>query len=122
MYWPRLGRRTSIFAGLLFFFGGFSVGDPLFVFYTGAVFVALGIIQHFIDMGSSLLHLALNVALVFGAYMLTAALIELDASFYVEAYLLASILFWVAARIRVSQEEHIRVCSRCTEPCPDGFR
>jgi len=32
------------------------------------------------------------------------------------------VLFWVAARIRVSQEEHLRVCSRCPEPCPDGFR
>lgn len=117
-----IGAVSSILAELLFFFGWFSLRDPLFVFYTGAVFVALGIIQHFIDMGCPLLHLALNVALVFGACMLTAALIELDASFYVEAYLLASILFWVAARIRISQEEHIRVCSRCTEPCPDGYR
>ena len=117
-----LGAILSILGGFLCFFGGFSVGDPSMVFYTGALLVALGLIQHFIDMGSPLFHLALNVVFVFGAFMLTASLREMGASFYVEAYLLASVLFWVAARIRMSQEEHIRVCSRCPEPCPDGFR
>jgi protein-S-isoprenylcysteine O-methyltransferase Ste14 len=117
-----LGAVSAITGGLLYFFGGLSVGDPSIFFYTGALLVALGLVQHFIDMDSPLFHLVLNVALVFGAFMLAASLRELDASFYVEAYLLASILFWVAARIRVSQEEHFRVCSRCPEPCPDGFR
>jgi len=28
----------------------------------------------------------------------------------------------VAARVRVSQEEHVRVCSRCADPCPDGYK
>jgi protein-S-isoprenylcysteine O-methyltransferase Ste14 len=117
-----LGAAAAIIGGFLCFFGGLSVGDPVTVFYTGALLVALGLVQHFIDMGSPLFHLALNVALVFGAFMLAASMMEMGASFYVEAYLLASILFWVAARVRVSQEEHVRVCSRCPEPCPDGYR
>jgi protein-S-isoprenylcysteine O-methyltransferase Ste14 len=117
-----LGAVSAIIGGFLCFFGGFSVGDPIIVFYTGALLVALGLVQHFIDMGSPLFHLALNVALVFGAFMSAASLREIDASFFVEAYLLASILFWVAARVRVSQEEHVRVCSRCPEPCSDGYR
>jgi protein-S-isoprenylcysteine O-methyltransferase Ste14 len=117
-----LGAASAIIGGFLCFFGGFSVGDPVTVFYTGALLVALGLVQHFIDMGSPLFHLALNIALVFGSFMLAASLIEMDVSFFVEAYLLASILFWVAVRVRVSQEEHVRVCSRCTEPCSDGFR
>ncbi len=117
-----LGAISAIIGGFLCFFGGFSVGDPVTVFYTGALLVALGLVQHFIDMGSPLFHLALNVALVFGAFMLAASMRVLGASFYVEAYLLASMLFWVAARVRASQEEHNRVCSRCTEPCPDGYK
>jgi len=117
-----LGAVLAILGGFLYFFGGFSVGDPSMVFFTGALLVALGLIQHFIDMGSPLFHLALNIVFVFGAFMLTASLRSLGASFYVEAYLLASVVFWVAARIRVSQEEHVRMCSRCPEPCPDGFR
>ena len=117
-----LGAVSAIIGGFLCFFGGFSVGDPVIVFYTGALLVALGLVQHFIDMGSPLFHTVLNVALVFGAFMLAASLMEMGASFFVEAYLLASILFWVAARVRVSQEEHVRVCSRCPEPCPDGYR
>jgi len=52
---------------------------------------------------------------------LAASLMEMGAGFYVEAYLLASMLFWVAARVRVSQEEHVSVCSLCAEPCPDGY-
>ena len=117
-----LGAVLSILGGFLYFFGGLWVGDPSNVFYTGALLVALGVIQHFIDMGSPLFHLSLNVVFVFGAFMLAASLRTLGASFFVEAYLLASVLFWVAARIRVSQGEHLRVCSRCPEPCPDGFR
>jgi len=116
-----LGAVSAIMGGFLCFFGGFSVGDPVVVFYTGALLVALGLVQHFIDMGSPLFHMALNVALVFGAFMLAASLMEMGASFFIEAYLLASILFWVAARVRVSQEEHVRVCSLCAEPCPDGY-
>ena len=117
-----VGAMLAILGGFLYFFGGFWVGDPSIVFYIGALLLALGVIQHFIDMGSPLFHMALNVVFVFGALMLTASLREMGASFYVEAYLLASVLFWVAARVRVSQEEHVRVCSRCPEPCPDGFR
>ncbi len=117
-----LGAASAIVGGFLCFFGGFSVGDPVTVFYAGALLVALGLVQHFIDMGSPLFHLVLNVSLVFGAFMLTASLMEMGVSFLVEAYLMASVLFWVAARIRVSQEEHVRACSRCAEPCPDGYR
>jgi protein-S-isoprenylcysteine O-methyltransferase Ste14 len=117
-----LGAVSAIVGGFLCFFGGFGVGDPVTVFHTGALLVALGLVQHFIDMGSPLFHMALNVALVFGAFMLAASLRGIGASFFIEAYLLASILFWVAARVRVSQEEHVRVCSHCLEPCPDGYR
>ena len=117
-----VGAILAILGGLLYFFGGFWVGDPSIVFYTGVLLVALGVIQHFIDIGSPLFHMALNVVFVFGALMLTASVREMGTSFYVEAYLLASVLFWVAARVRVSQEEHVRVCSNCPEPCPDGFR
>jgi protein-S-isoprenylcysteine O-methyltransferase Ste14 len=117
-----VGAILAILGGFLYFFGGFWVGDPSIVFYTGVLLVALGVIQHFIDIGSPLFHMALNVVFVFGALMLTASVREMGTSFYVEAYLLASVLFWVAARVRVSQEEHVRVCSNCPEPCPDGFR
>lgn len=117
-----LGAVSAIMGGFLCFFGGFSGGDPVVVFYTGALLVALGLVQHFIDMGSPVFHVALNVALVFGAFMLAASLMEMGASFFVEAYLLASILFWVAARVRVSQEEHVRVCSRCADPCPNSYK
>jgi protein-S-isoprenylcysteine O-methyltransferase Ste14 len=117
-----IGAILAMIGGFLSFFGGFSVGNPSIVFYTGALLVALGVIQHFIDMGSSILHLVLNVVFVFGAFMLMASIMELNTSFQVEVYLLASILFWVGMRIRVSQEEHVRVCSHCSESCSMGFR
>ena len=117
-----IGAILAIIGGFLSFFGGFSVWNPSIVFYIGALLVALGVVQHFIDMGSPMFHLVLNIVFVFGAFMLMASIMELNTSFQVEVYLLASILFWVGMRIRVSQEEHVRVCSHCSEGCSMGFR
>ncbi|MBN2336694.1 hypothetical protein JXL21_14140 [Candidatus Bathyarchaeota archaeon] len=116
-----LGAVLAILGGIAYFFGGFFVGGAEAVFWAGAALVSLGVVQHFIDMGNAVLHLVLNVFFVFGAFLLAASLSELGAGFYVEAYLLGLVVFWILARVRVSQEEHIRVCSRCEAPCSRGF-
>lgn len=117
-----LGALIAIVGSVLYFFLGFHPFTPEVVFWLGVASVALGLIQHFIDLDSPHFHLLLNVALVCGSFMLASSLDAMGASFYVEAYLLGLVVFWVATRIRVSQEEHILVCSACSEECDRGFR
>jgi hypothetical protein len=117
-----LGALMGIIGSVLYFFLGSHLFMPDVIFWLGVVSVALGLIQHFIDLDNPHVHLLLNVALVCGSFMLASSLDAMGASFYVEAYLLGLVVFWVAARIRVSQEEHILVCSACSEKCDRGFR
>jgi len=117
-----LGALMGIIGSVLYFFLGFRLFMPDVVFWLGAASVTLGLIQHFIDLGSPHVHLLLNVALVCGSFMLASSLDAMGVSFYVEAYHLGLVVFWVATRIRVSQEEHLLVCSGCTEECDRGFR
>ncbi len=117
-----LGALMGIIGSVLYFFLGFHLFMPEVVFWLGVVSVALGLTQHFIDLDSPHIHLLLNVALVCGSFMLASSLDAMGASFYVEAYFLGLVVFWVATRIRVSQEEHLLVCSACSEECDRGFR
>ena len=117
-----LGALMGIIGSVLYFFLGVPLFMPELVFWLGVVSVALGLIQHFIDLDSPHVHLLLIVALVCGSFMLASSLNAMGASFYVEAYLLGLVIFWVATRIRVSQEEHLLVCSACSEECDRGFR
>jgi uncharacterized membrane-anchored protein YitT (DUF2179 family) len=107
---------------VLYFFLGLHLFMPEAVFWLGVASVALGLTQHFIDLDSPHVHLLLNVALVCGSFMLASSLDAMRASFYVEAYHLGLVVFWVATRIRVSQEEHLLVCSACGLECDKGFR
>lgn len=116
-----LGAALSVVGSALYFFFGVFLLDAEVAFWLGALMVALGLVQHFVDLGSSHLHMALNVALVCGSFMLAASLNAMGVSFYVEAYHLGLAVFWVASRIRVSQEEHIRVCASCGFGCGHGF-
>ena len=116
-----LGAALSMLGSALYFFFNVFLLDPEVAFWVGAFMVALGLVQHFVDLGSPHLHLALNVALVCGSFMLAASLNAMGVSFYVEAYHLGLVVFWVASRIRVSQEEHVLVCASCGLVCGHGF-
>jgi len=116
-----LGAALSALGAALYFFFGVFLLDPEAAFWLGASMVSLGLAQHFVDLGSPHLHMALNVALVCGSFMLAASLNVMGVSFYVEAYHLGLVVFWVAARIRVSQEEHALVCRSCGLGCGHGF-
>lgn len=116
-----LGAALSVLGSVLYFFFGVFLLDSEVAFWLGVSMVALGLVQHFIDLGSPHLHLALNVTLVCGSFMLAASLNAMGVSFYVEAYHLGLVIFWVASRVRLSQEEHVLVCRLCGLCCSHGF-
>jgi len=117
-----LGASSSIVGSVLYFYMGVYPFTSDAIFWAGVIAVALGLIQHFIDLGSPHLHLLLNVSLVLGSFMLASSMNAAGASFFIEAYHLVLVIFWVATRIRVSQEEHMLVCQACGEGCGQGYR
>ena len=117
-----LGASSSIVGSVLYFYMGVYPSGSEVIFWVGVIAVALGLIQHFIDLGSPYLHLFLNVSLVFGSFMLASSMNAAGASLFIEAYHLVLVVFWVATRIRVSQEEHILVCQACGVGCGQGYR
>ncbi len=65
--------------------------------------------------------MALNVFLVFGAWLMFEAIQLMNLSFLVSAYYLAVTVFWIYARIRASQWTHVGVCIDCDEVCSIRF-
>ena len=92
------------------------------IFWSGAVLVTLGLIQHFIDLGISYVHLLLNVSLVSGVSMMIITIDSMSSGFFTRFYALAMTLFWISSRIRISQEEHFDICDSCHLECDTGFR
>jgi len=116
-----LGAAASIIGSVLFFYAGLLRPVSGVVFWLGVAAVASGLIQHFIDLGSPYIHLLLNVSLVSGSFMIAASISASGVSFFVEAFHLVLVVFWVAARIRVSQEEHVLICQACDQRCEHGY-
>ena len=92
------------------------------VFWLGVVMVFLGLLQHFIDLGSPKIHFALNIVLVYGVSMITVSLDRMSVDIFTIVYMLGISLFWIMSRIRVSQEEHIDLCNACPKSCNIGYK
>lgn len=92
------------------------------IFWSGAVLVTLGLIQHFIDLEISYVHLILNVSLVLGVSLMIITIDYISSGIFIRVYALTMTLFWISSRIGISQEEHFDICSSCTIECNIGFR
>jgi protein-S-isoprenylcysteine O-methyltransferase Ste14 len=111
-----LGALTGLLGLILSLFGWFSF-DPVVVFWIGALFVGLGLSQHFIDLGSGWVHLWLNFWFVLGAWFMFEVVQLLNTGFLASVYFLIVTVFWIFARIRASQYAHVNVCSTCIDVC-----
>lgn len=114
-----VGSFMTLVGLVLYFLLSFSV--PGFVFWGGIFLISLGLLQHFIDLGVALIHFLLNVVFVLGAFLLVISLDFIGAGVWVELYSLGLIVFWILARIRISQEEHVGTCAGCGLGCDLSF-
>jgi hypothetical protein len=110
-----IGATISIIGSLIY-----VLVDPNFgrasqlIFWTGFVWVWLGLIQHNISvLGGVLVHLLLNIVFVVGAFFLLVAIDVINGNFVLELYLFGLIFFWIFARTKLSQLEHGRICASC---------
>lgn len=91
------------------------------IFWVGVLFVGLGLGQHFIDFGNGWVHLGLNIMLVLGSWFMFDSISSIGLGLLVQVYFLLVTMFWIWARIRISQFTHVGVCAGCTEPCEHVF-
>jgi len=114
------GCSGLVLGAVLSLIGLVSGGYPLDVvvgFWFGVLLVGLGLVQHFIDLGSGWVHFWLNICFVVGAWFMFAAIQLINPSFLVSVYFLAVTVFWIYARIRASQWTHVVVCRGCDTKC-----
>ncbi len=116
-----VGGIIAIIGNALYFVYSWLPLEKEIMFWTGVLMVSLGLIQHFIDLGNPFIHMALNVVLVTGSYLIVISVMKIGVSTFVQRYTLALTLFWVITRIRISQWEHLDVCRDCDEPCTIGY-
>jgi hypothetical protein len=90
-------------------------------FWGGVILVGLGLAQHFIDMGNEWVHLVLNAMFVVGAWLMFESVQALGLGVDIQVYFLSMAVFWVWARIRASQWDHVGVCSGCHQACVHVF-
>jgi hypothetical protein len=86
-------------------------------FWGGVILVGLGLAQHFIDLGNEWVHLVLNIFFVVGAWLMFESVQALGLGVDIQVYFLSMTVFWIWARIRASQWDHVGVCSRCPQAC-----
>jgi hypothetical protein len=101
---------------------GVGIVNPLSLFWTGIVFVVLGLGQHYIDCGNPVFHLLLNVVFVLGATFLHISVDFLQGGFQINSYFIFLVLFWIITRIEVSKSFHRRICEECGIGCMVSFK
>lgn len=115
-----IGAVLALFGCFLYFFLDFYVEESgMFVFWLGFTGVFCGLLQyHIFNRDSGSIHFFLNVIFVMGAFLLLVGVNEITRNFFLEVYLLTSIIYWIIARIMLSQLEHKKICIACgLTPC-----
>jgi hypothetical protein len=109
------GAVISLLGTLVFFSTEIVLGDmSALVFWLGFVGVVLGLLQHPLSRKRGAgVHLLLNVAFVFGAFLLLIGIDGITGNMSLESYFLVLVLYWILTRTILSQQEHRRICRAC---------
>lgn len=122
----RCAGCTGLVIGVLLSLAGIFFLSPFHLIgettvWVGVLLVGLGLAQHFIDLGNGWVHLWLNISLVLGSWFMFDYISGLMLGLPVQVYFLLVTVFWIWARIRLSQFTHVGVCAGCTEHCEHVF-
>ena len=117
-----VGAVVSL-VGSVYFFIDLTLGSTSVIVYgLGAAFVVLGILQYsLLRTRHGVVHFLTNVLFVVGTALLLIGFNEINGGVLI-FYLFASIVFWILARIVLSQVEHERVCRQCGRRCTEAKR
>lgn len=117
-----VGALVSLVGSLYFFIDTRLGSTSVIVYSLGVAFVVLGILQYsLLRTKHGVIHFLTNVLFVVGTVLLLIGFNEINGSVLI-FYLFAIIVFWIIARIVLSQVEHERVCRRCGRRCIEAKR
>jgi hypothetical protein len=117
-----VGALLSLVGSMYFFSDGRLGGISTIVYVMGVVFVGMGILQYsLIRTSRGVVHFLTNALFVVGTALLLIGFNEINGSVLI-FYLFASFIFWIIARIVLSQVEHDRICRQCGRRCIDAKR
>lgn len=118
-----MGAIMSLLGSLLYFFSDLSAGEAgALIFWLGFVGVACGLLQYNLTLNRRLVHVLLNVVFVVGAFLLLVGVNEVNGNVVLNYYLLILIVYWIIAKIMMSQLEHEKICSTCgLKSCSHSF-
>lgn len=110
------GALIAILGSLAYEDNAFAVhGGAIFVFWLGFSAVLLGLLQYAKPLMSvGWFHFILNVVFVAGALFMLIGVIETNGTVVVEMYFLVTTMYWILARIVLSNLEHQKICAMCT--------
>jgi hypothetical protein len=109
------GGIIAIISALVYFFVGWQIEMAAFtVVLIGTIAVALGFFQLAFR---GFIRSALNTLFVLGAFLILVGIDESIGSLFIDFFVEAYIVFWIFARIQLSQWDHWKICSNCKSPC-----
>jgi hypothetical protein len=113
-----LGGIIAITGALFYFFVGWQIWTPAFVtVLIGTMAMVLGFFQLAFR---GFIRSALNTLFVLGAFLILVGIDESIGSLFVDFFVEAYIIFWIFARIQLSQWDHWKICGNCESPCEIG--
>jgi hypothetical protein len=109
------GGIIAIIGALIYFFVGWQIQTAAFTLVLiGTAAMVLGFSQLAFR---SFIRSALNTLFVLGAFLILVGIDESIGSLFVDFFVEAYIVFWIFARIQLSQWDHWKICSSCKSPC-----
>lgn len=113
-----LGGIIAITGALMYFFVGWQIQASTFALVLiGTMVMVLGFFQLAFR---GFIRSALNTLFVLGALLILVGIDESIGSLFVDFFVEAYIVFWIFARIQLSQWDHSKICSNCESPCEIG--
>jgi hypothetical protein len=113
-----LGGIIAIIGALMYFFVGWQIQASTFALVLiGTMLMVLGFFQLAFR---GFIRSALNTLFVLGALLILVGIDESIGSLFVDFFVEAYIVFWIFARIQLSQWDHSKICSNCESPCEIG--
>jgi len=91
------------------------------IFWIGVSLMIVGILQNILDLGNPIIHTGLNAVLILGVSMARFAAESLNGGAIVAVYSIALTLYFIIARIELSQNEHRLICGGCMESCERSY-
>jgi len=110
-----LGGIIAIIGALIYFFVGWQIQTLAFAsVLIGTAAMVLGFFQLVFR---GFIRSALNTLFVLGAFLILVGIDESVGSLFVDFFVEAYIVFWIFARIQLSQWDHWKICTNCESPC-----